>query len=163
MVTQPRHAMGTPNLFTKGCKVTSIYKSALVMHTAERMYQLVNEVEYYPDFLPWCRNSWVLERNEIMQRASIDLEKGPLKKSFITRNTMEPFGCIKIALEEGPFEYLNGVWTFEPLGKKGCKITLDIEFEFSSRLMSAVLNPVFTEICSTLVDAFVKRAEDVYR
>ncbi|MCB1756530.1 MAG: type II toxin-antitoxin system RatA family toxin [Gammaproteobacteria bacterium] len=143
--------------------MTQIHKNALVMHTPAEMYKLVNEVEFYPDFLPWCRSSRVIERNQSEQRATIEIAKGPLNKSFSTVNTMEEPTSIHMRLEEGPFESLDGRWVFQALGDKGCKISLDIEFEFSSRLMRAVLNPVFSEICSTLVDAFVKRADQVYR
>lgn len=143
--------------------MTSIHKNALVMHTPEQMYKLVNEVEHYPEFLPWCRSSQVLQRDATSQRASIEIAKGPLNKSFITRNQMEPDRSIKLALEEGPFSHLQGEWQFQALGSKGCKIHLDIEFDFSNRLMSTLLTPVFSEICSTLVDAFIKRAESVYR
>lgn len=142
--------------------MTTIHKSALVMHTPEEMYKLVNDVEFYPEFLPWCRKSQVLERNSDMQRAEIEIAKGPLNKSFRTRNTMQLGQNIKLALEEGPFSRLQGEWNFLPLGDKGCKITLDLEFEFSSRIMSMTLSPVFSEICKSLVDAFVKRADSVY-
>lgn len=143
--------------------MTTINKSALVMHTPEQMYKLVNEVEFYPEFLPWCSNSRVLERDELAQRASIEIAKGPLNKAFTTRNIMQPNARIQLSLENGPFSKLNGDWRFEPLGDKGCKILLDIEFEFSGRMISMLLNPVFTEICSTLIDAFVKRADVVYK
>lgn len=133
------------------------------MHTPEQMYKLVNEVEFYPEFLPWCRSARVLERDELAQRASIEIAKGPLNKAFTTRNTMRPNERIELSLENGPFSKLNGVWQFEPLGDKGCKILLDIEFEFSGRMISLVLGPVFTDICSTLIDAFVKRADRVYK
>ena len=132
------------------------------MHTPEQMYKLVNEVEYYPEFLPWCRSSRVLERDDLGQRASIEIAKGPLNKSFSTCNTMQPDKRIQLTLENGPFSKLEGEWRFEPLGDRGCKILLNIEFEFSGRLISVVLNPVFTEICSTLIDAFVKRADAIY-
>ena len=143
--------------------VTRISKSALVMHTPQAMYRLVNEVEHYPEFLPWCRSGDVLERDETCQRATISIARGPLNKSFTTRNTMVPDEEIRLQLEDGPFSKLEGVWRFEPLGEKGCKVSLDIEFAFSSRMLAAVLNPVFSEICSTLVDAFVKRANQVYK
>ena len=142
--------------------MTRISKKALVMHTPEEMYKLVNEVEHYPEFLPWCRSSQVLERDEHMQRAEIEIAKGPLNKSFRTRNIMESGRKITLALEQGPFSRLNGEWTFTPLGDVGCKVTLDIDFEFSSRLMSVTLGPVFSQICSSLVDAFVLRAGSVY-
>lgn len=143
--------------------MTTINKSALVMHTPEQMYKLVNEVEFYPEFLPWCRSSRVLERDELSQRASIEIAKGPLNKAFSTRNTMLPNKRIQLTLENGPFSRLDGEWRFEALGDKGCKILLDIEFEFSGRLISVLLSPVFAEICSTLVDSFVKRADSVYK
>lgn len=133
------------------------------MHTPEQMYKLVNEVEFYPEFLPWCRSSRVLERDELSQRASIEIAKGPLNKMFSTQNSMLPNERIQLALENGPFSKLDGEWRFEPLGDRGCKVLLNIEFEFSGRLISVVLTPVFAEICSTMIDAFVKRADAVYK
>ncbi|MDO6462142.1 type II toxin-antitoxin system RatA family toxin [Granulosicoccaceae sp. 1_MG-2023] len=143
--------------------MTRICKSALVMHTPHEMYRLVNEVEHYPGFLPWCRRAEVLERDETTQRATLEMARGPLNKSFTTRNSMIPDAEIHLHLEDGPFDKLEGIWRFVPLGEKGCKVTLDMEFSFSSRMLGAVLNPVFSEICSTLVDAFVKRANQVYK
>ncbi len=142
--------------------MTTINKSALVMHTPEQMYKLVNEVEFYHEFLPWCRSSRSLDRDDFNQRASIEIAKGPLNKSFTTRNMMWPNERIHLALENGPFSKLDGQWRFEALGDKSCKILLEIEFEFSGRLISAVLSPVFAEICSSLIDAFVQRAARVY-
>lgn len=143
--------------------MTHIVKNALVMHTPAQMYKLVNDVERYPDFLPWCRSSRVLERGQGRQRATIEIAKGPLNKTFTTLNTLQEPHSIQLRLEAGPFKSLDGRWAFEALGEKGCKISMDIEFEFSGRLMRAVLNPVFSDICSTLVDAFVKRADQIYK
>lgn len=142
--------------------MTTISKTALVLHTPDKMYKLVNEVENYPDFLPWCKSSEVIERTISEQTARVDIAKGPINKSFTTHNTMQENETIKLSLVNGPFKRLDGQWTFKALGKKGCKISLDISFEFSSSLVSAVLNPVFTEICNSLVDAFVKRADKIY-
>ncbi|HBR97219.1 MAG TPA: ubiquinone-binding protein [Gammaproteobacteria bacterium] len=142
--------------------MTAINKSALIMHTPDKMYHLVNAVEFYPEFLPWCRSSRVIERDDTSQLAEIEVAKGPLNKTFRTRNTMVPDARITLDLDQGPFSRLHGEWVFQPLGDRGCKIMLDIDFAFSNRLMSATLNPVFSEICATLVDAFVKRADAVY-
>ncbi len=143
--------------------MTSITRTALVLHTPDKMYKLVNEVETYPEFLPWCCSSETLEKNDHSQLARIEIAKGPLNRSFTTRNTMIVDKSIKLTLEEGPFKTLDGEWTFTALGEKGCKITLIIDFEFSNRLVAAVLNPVFSEICGNLVAAFVKRADAVYK
>ncbi len=143
--------------------MTTIHKTALVFHTPDKMYKLINEVENYPDFLPWCKSSKIIDRSECSQRAKLEIAKGPINKSFTTRNTMQVDKSIKLCLEDGPFKSLDGEWTFKALGDKGCKITLDITFEFSNSLVAAVLNPVFSEICNSLVDAFVKQADSVYK
>ncbi len=143
--------------------MTTINKSALVLHTPDKMYKLVNEVENYPLFLPWCKSSHVIERDELSQRATVDIAKGPINKSFTTQNSMVVDRSIILVLEDGPFKSLDGEWTFKAIGDKGCKITLNITFDFSNSLVAAVLNPVFTEICNSLVDAFVKQADKSYK
>ncbi len=142
--------------------MTSINKSALVLHTPEKIYKLINEVENYPHFLPWCKSTQIIERDDHSQRATLEIAKGPINKSFTTCNIMEANKSIKIGLEDGPFKSLDGEWKFKALGDKGCKITLAITFEFSNNLVAAVLNPIFSEICNSLVDSFVKQADKVY-
>jgi ribosome-associated toxin RatA of RatAB toxin-antitoxin module len=142
--------------------MTTINRSALVMHTPDKMYELVNDVTGYPQFLPWCASAEVHERSDTAQLASIEIAKAGMHKRFTTRNRMLPGQSIHLDLVEGPFRHLRGDWSFRPLGAHGCKVLLDIEFEFDSPVLSRVVGPVFSQICGGLVDAFVKRADELY-
>ena len=142
--------------------MTIISKSALVEYTAEQMYKLVDNVLEYPDFLPWCRSSHEISRTETELKAGMEIAHSGLDKSFTTLNHNEPFRKIDIQLVEGPFKHLYGKWRFDPLNDTACKITLDMDFEFSNRLVSMTFGPIFSSIASSLVDAFVKRAKVVY-
>ena len=148
--------------------MTTIKRSALVMHAPEKMYQLVNDVASYPQFLPWCSDARVLESSAEQMLASIELHKGALRKRFTTRNTLSPGEAIELQLVDGPFRSLHGLWRFVPLGgggaasARGCKVALEIEFEFDNALLGRLVGPLFTQICSGLVDAFVARAEQLY-
>ena len=127
------------------------------------MYALVNDVASYPRFLPWCRSSAVLSQSGNEMTASVEIARGALNKTFTTRNTLHKNKKIQIALVDGPFKTLHGAWTFTPLKHDGaCKIELDLEYKFDSGLMSIAARPVFNQIANTLVDAFSKRAVQVY-
>jgi len=143
--------------------MAKVEKSALVPHTAQEMYALVAEVERYPEFLPWCRSARQRSNGDGSVTATIEMAKGPLHKSFTTRNHLREGERIEIRLVDGPFKRLDGTWRFEPRGQQGCRVTLDLEFDFSSRLLRAVVGPVFHEIANTMVDAFCRRAANVYR
>lgn len=140
----------------------SVLKSALVPYDAMQMYRLVADVEAYPRFLPWCRSVRVLERNGAHVRATLELAKGPVHRSFTTVNRMLEGERIEMRLEEGPFRHLHGHWEFLPLGDEGSKVTLEMDFDFSSRLLAVTVGPVFHEIANRLVDAFLERAMQVY-
>lgn len=142
--------------------MTDIHKSALVVYSSEQMYDLVNDIESYADFLPWCRSSRVLSEEDNVIEASLEIAHGALHKSFTTRNTLVPKQRIQMNLVEGPFKHLEGVWRFDPLGEQGCKVSLDLSFEFSSRLMGMTLGPVFSAIANSLVDAFTQQAVKKY-
>ncbi len=142
--------------------MTTLQRTALVPYSASEMYALVNDIEAYPGFLPWCRSAKVLDADPDALRASIELAKGPVNKSFTTINRLQHDKMIEMRLESGPFRQLEGFWRFESLGERACKISLDMEFEFSSRIVGMALGPVFNEICSTLVEAFHQRAREVY-
>ncbi len=127
------------------------------------MYALVNDVASYPDFLPWCRSSVVLSESGNQMTARVEIARGALNQTFTTRNTLHRNKKIQIALVDGPFKALHGAWTFAPLKRDGaCKIELDLEYKFDSGLMSIAARPVFNQIANTLVDAFSKRAVQVY-
>ena len=140
-----------------------IKRSALVNYSATEMYELVNDVGSYSKFLPWCRSSAVLSESDTEMRASVEIAKGVLNKTFTTQNTLTKNSRIDMALVEGPFTRLRGFWLFEPLKTEGaCRVNLELEFEFDSAMMSLAAKPIFTQIANSLVDAFCKRAVEVY-
>lgn len=133
------------------------------MYTPDQMFDLVNDVEAYPHFLPWCRGSRVISKNEDVICASLDIAKGGIHHEFSTRNTLDHGNSIRIELIDGPFRHLEGHWQFKPIGKnQGCRVQLDMDFEFSTRLLDLALGPVFTQISGSLVEAFCKRAQEIY-
>lgn len=142
--------------------MTTIHKSALVSYSSGQMYALVNDVDAYAQFLPWCRSSRVLSRNADEVRASVEIAHGALHKSFTTLNRLQQDKMIEMRLIEGPFRRLEGFWRFDILGEQACKVSLDLDFEFSNRLVGMAMGPIFTQIANSLVDAFCKRARDVY-
>lgn len=141
---------------------TSIHKSALVAYTPAEMFALVSDIEAYPQFLPWCSTARVLWREGDELKASIEMAKGSLQKTFTTHNRQQHNKMIEMRLVEGPFKRLEGFWRFDPLGDKACKVSLDMEFEFATRMLSLMIGPVFSQIANTLVDAFQQRAVQVY-
>ena len=142
--------------------MTTISKSALVPYSPAEMFKLVSDIEAYPEFLPWCSAASVLERGVDEVRATIELSKGGVDKAFTTCNRIQRDKMIEMRLVEGPFRHLEGFWRFTPLGNDGCKVSLDMEFEFSSRMLGMVVGPVFSQVANSLVDSFQKRAVDVY-
>ena len=142
--------------------MTSINKFALVPYSPAQMYALVDNIEAYPEFLPWCRSSRVLSRSEDEVRATIELSKGGVEKAFTTCNRNQKNKMIEMRLLEGPFKRLDGFWRFDALGEDGCKVSLDLEFEFASRMLGMVVGPVFSQVANSLVDSFQQRAVDVY-
>ena len=142
--------------------MATVQKSALVLYSAADMYALVNDVESYPQFLPWCRSARVDHYTEYEVRATIEMAKGGVHKSFTTVNRVQKNKMINIRLLEGPFKRLEGYWRFEPLRADACKISLDMEFEFASQLLRMAIEPVFKQIANSLVDAFCQRAVELY-
>ena len=142
--------------------MTSISKSALVPYSPAEMFALVEDIEAYPQFLPWCSEARVLERSADEVRATIALSKGGVDKAFTTCNRIQQGKMIEMRLVEGPFRHLEGFWRFAPLGSDGCKVSLDMEFEFASRMLDLVVGPVFSQVANSLVDSFQQRAVEVY-
>ncbi|MNN13414.1 Ribosome association toxin RatA [compost metagenome] len=140
---------------------THIQRSALLPYPAQALYDLVNDVARYPEFLPWCSSSTVLEVNDELMRASLEVAKGGLSQKFVTRNVLVPGQSIEMNLEEGPFNQLHGLWIFKPLGEKACKISLDLSFDYAGPLVRATLGPLFNQAANTLVDAFCQRAKQL--
>ena len=141
--------------------MTTINKSALVRYSASEMFALVNDIESYPQFLPWCRSAQVLSRETDEVRATLELARGGIQKSFTTSNRLQADKIIEIRLVEGPFRHLNGFWRFDPLSEQASKVSLDMSFEFAP-VLDFVIGPVFRSIADSLVDAFHKRAVEVY-
>lgn len=144
------------------CNMPIINHSLAVPHSVSEMYELVNQVEDYSKFLPWCKESTVLSRSEDEVHATLVLASGAFQKSFTTCNRLQKDKMIEIRLVNGPFHQLEGFWRFEELENKQCRISLDLEFEFSSKLLALAFGPVFNQVANTLIDAFSKRAMEVY-
>ena len=140
----------------------TISKTALVPYSPQQMYALVNDIASYQTFLPWCRSSELLSSNEDEIRATIEIAHGSLRKSFTTRNRLQRNKMIEMRLEQGPFQHLDGFWRFDALGEDACKVSLDLDFEFSNKLIGMALGPLFSQIANSLVDAFSRRAVEVY-
>ena len=139
-----------------------IKKSAVVPFTCEEMYKLVNDVEAYPSYLPWCSDAQVLEQSDERLSASVSMAVGRVKQSFSTENIMQPGKRIEVRLLSGPFKYLNGYWHFEVAGERSCRISLQMNFEFKSRLLKLALDKVFNRIMLSLIEAFTERAHQLY-
>lgn len=140
----------------------SINRSALVPYSPQEMFALVSDVDAYPQFLPWCSDAQVLDAEGDEVTARIAFAVSGVSKSFTTRNYHTPGRRIEMRLVEGPFSDLQGHWHFDPLGDAGCKISLSLNYDFSSRMVRMVVGPVFGQIANTLVDAFQQRAAEVY-
>ncbi len=141
----------------------TISRTALVEHPAKAMYELVCDIESYPEFLPWCSASRVDERSDTHQRAAVTINQVLKQSEFSTQNVLVDGESIAMELIDGPFNYLHGTWRFHPLGNTACKIELDIEFEFSSPVIARMLSPAFNKVCDTIVNAFIKRANHLHQ
>lgn len=140
----------------------TLKRNALVPYSARQMFELVNSIEDYPRFLPWCQQSEILNRNEEEVVASLEISWKGIHKRFSTRNQLFPYEKVVISLVNGPMQRLDGVWSFQPLDEHACKIILDLEFEFTGSLVDKLFQPIFQHIANTLVDAFCKRAAELY-
>lgn len=139
-----------------------IQRSALLPLPAQVLYDLVNDVARYPEFLPWCSASQVLESSAEQMVARLDIAKGGVSQSFVTRNVLVAGERIEMNLVEGPFSRLNGVWHFKALGEQACKISLDLSFDYAGALAKATLGPLFNQAANTMVDAFCQRAKQLH-
>lgn len=140
----------------------NVSRSALVPYTAREMFVLVDDVEAYPEFLPWCNDAVVHSRTDETVEATLELHKGAMSNHFTTRNTRREFEAIEIALVGGPFRHLGGGWHFGEISQEGCKVTLELDFEFESRLVDMMFGAFFEDTCNSLVDAFTSRAVQVF-
>lgn len=142
--------------------MASVSKSVLVEHSAQQMFDLVERFEDYPSFLPWCAGAKILERNPGALVARLDINFHGVRAHFTTLNRNEPPERIVIALRDGPFRQLDGTWVFRLLTPGACKIEFDLRYEFAASVLEGAIGPVFNHIASTFVDAFVKRADQLY-
>lgn len=143
----------------------SVHKSVLIWYTAQEMFDLVADVARYPEFLPWCDHSRVLSQDEHGMTAEVGIGFKGIKQSFTTRNEHVPGREVRLHLVSGPFSKLEGVWTFSSVGGDGqraCRVDLKLDYGFSNALLATLVGPVFDKIASSMVDAFVQRAEQVY-
>ena len=142
--------------------MVQVDRSVLVGYTAQQMFSLVDRVEEYPEFLPWCTGASVSQHNEKITLATIRLNYRYFKQCFTTENTKHAPHSIEVRLISGPFRHLEGSWRFIQLGEVGCKIEFRLRYEFSSKLLEKLLGPAFQHIADRLVDGFIKRAKKVY-
>ena len=126
------------------------------------MFELVNNINDYSQFLNWCDSSSILNQSDDQITASVEISKGGIKQTFSTLNTLTPYQSIAMELVDGPFDELSGEWRFEPLGENAAKIHLDLQFKFKSMLIDMALSPVFKNIANSQLDSFVARAKYIY-
>lgn len=143
----------------------TVHKSVLIWYSAAEMFALVTDVASYPQFLPWCDQASVLDETEGGMTARVGISIAGLSQSFTTRNIHEEDRKVSLRLVDGPFSRLDGHWDFQPLGKgseRACKVDFTLRYDFDNAALAAMVGPVFDKIAGSLVDAFVKRAADVY-
>lgn len=142
--------------------MANVSRSALVAYSAESMFDLINDVEQYPEFIPGCAQTKVLEQDDDNMRASLLISKAGIKQWFTTHNKLKRGEYIQMNLVDGPFSQLNGGWTIKALNDTACKIELNLDFAFSSKLVEMAFGRVFNSIAANMVVAFTQRAKQVY-
>ena len=143
----------------------TVHKSVLIWYSPHEMYNLVTDVNRYSQFLPWCEHARVVEEHEDGMTAEMGIAFSGVRQTFSTRNLHIPDSEVRMQLLNGPFSQLEGQWNFTPLGdgsQRACKVELTLNYGFDRSALSAVVSPVFDKIASSMVDAFVKRAKQVY-
>lgn len=139
-----------------------IERSALMPYSAHQMYLLVNDVEKYPEFLPWCTETQLISSTDTEMVAKLVISKGPIRQYFITRNNLVADKSVELNLQEGPFKKLHGLWTFNQLSSEACRIQLVMDFDYSNVIIKAALGPLFNKAATTMVDVFCQRAKQIY-
>lgn len=143
--------------------MTHIERSALVTYSAEQMFELVNDIAAYPQYMEGCVGAEILARTDDQVVARLDLSKGGIKQSFVTRNQLTRPSLMTLELEEGSFRRLQGEWRFTALTDSACKVSLVLDFEFSNRVVAAAAGKMFEGVANKLVDGLVARASSIYR
>jgi ribosome-associated toxin RatA of RatAB toxin-antitoxin module len=136
----------------------NIHKSAIVLHSSKKMFQLVDSVENYPRFLPWCGSTQILERDNSKTIASIEINYKGIRQTFTTENTKKQNKEMMIKLIDGPFKSLSGQWIFKNLDNDSCQIELKLEYQFNNIILEKLISPVFNMIANTFIDEFIKEA-----
>jgi ribosome-associated toxin RatA of RatAB toxin-antitoxin module len=139
-----------------------VERSALVPYAPAQMFALVQDIEGYPQFVPWVSAAQVISRTESEVIGQLEMERSGLREKFTTRNVLMPPNRMDLKLVDGPFKVLEGIWSFDAIGDKGTRIGLSIRFEFANPMLSFMLSKTFEKSCAQLVDAFVARARTVY-
>lgn len=139
-----------------------VERSALVQYSAQQMFDLVNDIEAYPEYMDDCVGAQVLQRGPGWLEARLDLQKAGLRQSFVTRNELHPPTGMDLTLVQGPFSYLKGRWSFDAIDAGACRVGLALSFEMKSRLLGAAVGKLFESVASKQVDALCRRAETVY-
>ena len=139
-----------------------VQKSALVSHSVAQMFALVDAVERYPEFLPWCGGTRLLKRDELTTVATIEISYRGIRQTFTTSNTKNGTERMQISLLEGPFKALDGVWDFTALGDAACKVSLQLDYSFANAVLETAIGPVFGLIANTMIERFVERADALY-
>ena len=142
--------------------MNTVQRSALVMHSDQTMFDLVNDVANYPQFMEGCQSAEVIEHAEHEMIARLELKKAGVKTSFMTRNRLQTPSTIEMSLEDGPFKSLKGVWKFKALTPQACKVSLDLEFEFNSMAMGLAASKLFSTMANELVESLCRRADQIY-
>lgn len=142
--------------------MNTLKRNAIVPYSARQMFEMVNTIEDYPRFLPWCRHAEVIRRTENEVVASLEIVWKGVHKHFTTRNVLHPYERIEINLVNGPLKHMEGIWQFHALAEQACNVILDLEFEFTGGFIDRLFQPVFQHIANTLVEAFCKRATELY-
>lgn len=140
----------------------NIRKSVITPHTPAQMYALVSDIEHYPQYLPWCPSSKVISRNDNIVVGKVDISYLKVKAHFTTANTNFENQRIEMNLVDGPFKHLKGYWNFIPLGEQGCKIEFSLDYTFSNFIIEKVIGTVFEIVIKNIVDAFIKKAHEIY-
>lgn len=139
-----------------------VIRSAHVPYSSTQMFDVINDVERYVEFLPWCVSSKVLKDEKDIMVARLEIARAGLKHTFTTSNLHKRPESIQMDLVNGPFSKLSGLWEFKQLGRDGCQIKMDLSFDFDSRVMNMTLASVFNVAANTMVDAFCERADALY-
>ena len=140
-----------------------VERSALIHYSAAQMFDLINDIEAYPQFMDGCSGAQILARGDDWLEARLQLSKAGVSQSFVTRNQLQPPHSMTMTLVDGPFNYLRGVWRFTPLGEQACKVTFELEFELQNRLLGMAVGKLFEAVSNKQVDALCARAKQIYQ